>query len=191
MNITKKYILLLRLQWNIDGKHIFCQKCGVISVLSVDTGTVIQSLGAIEEEQEQDEDPINCFAVSDDNLHIIAHCKSSLFKLWNWKGILKRIFLLFYLYTSTNKIILILSSYKFYIILENKLIKIWKSIHKGPVVKISFLNRKNLMASGGSDGSIRLWDLQHHACTQNIKGIQGVIRYIINIFPLFFIISFN
>ncbi|KAL2724522.1 transducin beta-like protein 3 [Vespula squamosa] len=129
------------IHWTIDGKHIFCQKCGVISVLSVDTGTVIQSLGVTEEEQ--DEDTIHCFAVNDDNLHILAHCKSSLFKLWNWK--------------------------------ENKLIKIWKSIHKGPVVKISFLNRKNLMASGGSDGSIRLWDLQHHTCINNIKGIQGVI----------------
>lgn len=90
-----------------------------------------------------------------------------------------------------DKFILILSFYKCYILLENKLIKIWKSIHKGPVVKISFLNSKNLMASGGSDGSIRLWNLQHHTCMCNIKGIQGVIRYIINIFLLFSIILFN
>ncbi|RLU18922.1 hypothetical protein DMN91_009280 [Ooceraea biroi] len=55
----------------------------------------------------------------------------------------------------------------------NKLTKLWKSIHKGPVVQI--VHSGNLLASGGSDGSIRLWNLQHHACTHNLKGVQGVI----------------
>lgn len=127
--------------WSTDGKHLFCQKDSSISILSVEKGTIILSLG--ETDQEQNEDTIHCFAVTDDNLHVLAHYKSSLFKLWDWR--------------------------------ENKVIKIWKSIHKGPVVKISFLNKKNVMVSGGSDGSIRLWDLQHHACTHNIKGVQGVV----------------
>lgn len=34
------------------------------------------------------------------------------------------------------------------------------------------------MASGGTDGSVRLWDLQHHSCTHNLKEIQGVTRYL-------------
>ncbi|KAI4489039.1 hypothetical protein M0804_004537 [Polistes exclamans] len=57
---------------------------------------------------------------------------------------------------------------------EHKLIKIWKSIHNGPVTNLTFLNNQ-LMASGGSDSSIRLWDLQHHICLRLFKGIQGVI----------------
>ncbi|KOX68996.1 Transducin beta-like protein 3 [Melipona quadrifasciata] len=57
----------------------------------------------------------------------------------------------------------------------NKLIKLWKSIHKGPVVHIAHSVERNLMASGGTDGSVRLWDLQHHSCTHNLKEIQGVI----------------
>lgn len=63
------------------------------------------------------------------------------------------------------------------IIIDNKLIKLWKSIHKGPVVRIAYSIEKNLMASGGSDGTVRLWNLQHHTCTHNLKGVQGVIRY--------------
>lgn len=55
----------------------------------------------------------------------------------------------------------------------NKLTKLWKSIHKGPVAQIR--HSESIMASGGSDGSIRLWNLQHHACTHSLKGAQGVI----------------
>ncbi|KAL0100232.1 hypothetical protein PUN28_019568 [Cardiocondyla obscurior] len=55
---------------------------------------------------------------------------------------------------------------------SNKLKQLWKSIHKGPVMQITLLN--NVMASGGSDGSVRLWNIQNCACTYNLKGIQGV-----------------
>ncbi|XP_029172388.1 transducin beta-like protein 3 [Nylanderia fulva] len=57
----------------------------------------------------------------------------------------------------------------------NKLIKLWKSIHNGPVTRITFSNNNTLMASGGSDSAVRLWNLQHHTCTHNLKGVQGVI----------------
>lgn len=43
-------------------------------------------------------------------------------------------------------------------------------------MQITLSNNNVLMASGGSDGTVRLWDLQHHACIHNLKGIQGVIR---------------
>ncbi|XP_011257031.1 transducin beta-like protein 3 isoform X1 [Camponotus floridanus] len=57
---------------------------------------------------------------------------------------------------------------------DNKLIKLWKSIHRGPVTRIAFSNNDVLMASGGSDSAVRLWNLQHHTCTHHFKGLQGV-----------------
>lgn len=57
---------------------------------------------------------------------------------------------------------------------EVKLKKMWKSIHNGPVAKIAFSAGSQTVASGGSDSSVRLWDLTHQACTHNLKGIQGV-----------------
>ncbi|XP_076764821.1 transducin beta-like protein 3 [Xylocopa sonorina] len=134
-----------KVQWSTDGQHIFCQKHGAISVLSVSKGIVISSLG--EASNNEEEDTINTFALSDDDLNIITHHKSGLFKLWNWR--------------------------------ENKLLKLWKSIHKAPVVRIAYSTERNLMASGSSDGTTRLWNLQHHACTQNLKGVQGVTSVLV------------
>ncbi|XP_017881942.1 transducin beta-like protein 3 [Ceratina calcarata] len=132
-------------QWSTDGEHIFCQKYGTVSILSVGKGIVISSLGQNKDNEE--EDTINTFTASDDDLHIITHHKSTLFKLWNWK--------------------------------DNKLMKLWKSIHKGPVARIAHSTERNLMASGGSDGTVRLWNLEHHACTHNLKGAQGVISVLV------------
>lgn len=59
---------------------------------------------------------------------------------------------------------------------DSKLEKMWKSIHQGPVAQIAFFSGGLIMASGGSDSSVRLWNLEHHACTYNLKGVQGVVR---------------
>ncbi|XP_057323002.1 transducin beta-like protein 3 [Microplitis mediator] len=57
---------------------------------------------------------------------------------------------------------------------DEKLVKHWKSIHQGPIPLITFFGN-DIMASGGSDSSVRLWNLQHHSCTHNLKGLIGVV----------------
>ncbi|RZC42608.1 Utp13 and/or WD40 domain containing protein [Asbolus verrucosus] len=52
----------------------------------------------------------------------------------------------------------------------------WKYIHKGPIAKLCLDN--NLLASGGSDGVIRIWDLEHQTCTLSVKGCQGVVNVV-------------
>lgn len=56
-----------------------------------------------------------------------------------------------------------------------KTVKLWKSIHKGPVAKLALTANATVMASGGSDSCVRLWDLVHQSCTHNLVGIQGVV----------------
>lgn len=58
-------------------------------------------------------------------------------------------------------------------------IKVWKSIHKGPVARLALTSEGTLMASGGSDSSVRLWDLVHQSCTHNLIGIQGVVSVLL------------
>ncbi|XP_053974904.1 transducin beta-like protein 3 [Hylaeus volcanicus] len=129
-------------QWSTDGQYIFCQKHGTVSVLSLKEGmSIVSHVGQSDNDEEKD--VINTFTAFSNDVNIITHHKSGLFKLWNWK--------------------------------DKKLIKLWKSTHKGPVFHIAHCNETNLMVSGGSDGTVRLWDLQHHACTHNLKGVQGVI----------------
>lgn len=55
-----------------------------MSVLSLDKGSVISSLGEVESIQE--EDTINCFILTNCDTNMVTHHKSGLFKLWDWKG---------------------------------------------------------------------------------------------------------
>lgn len=61
---------------------------------------------------------------------------------------------------------------------ENKLLKQWKSIHKGHVAVIEFSTDSDVLATGGSDSSLKLWNLKHHSCTHNLKGVQGVFSIV-------------
>ncbi|XP_033213959.1 transducin beta-like protein 3 [Belonocnema kinseyi] len=70
--------------WSKDGQHLFCQNKGTVSVLSVNKGLIISNIGKSENDQE--EDPINSFALSCDDLLVVTQHKSGLFKLWNWEG---------------------------------------------------------------------------------------------------------
>lgn len=59
---------------------------------------------------------------------------------------------------------------------NGELIKMWKYIHKGPISRL-ILNNKKLF-SGGSDGTLRVWDLTHHTCVMSLKNCTGVISVI-------------
>ncbi|XP_011308601.1 transducin beta-like protein 3 [Fopius arisanus] len=128
------------IQWSPEGDHLFCQNGPSISVLSLENGSVISTLGSA---STPDEDTINTFTLSPTSDTVITHHKSGLFKLFTWRE-------------PTPK-------------------KVWKSIHKGPVPHIALSPEDQLMVSGGSDSSVRLWNLHHHSCTHNLKGLQGVV----------------
>lgn len=68
----------------MDGQYLFCQKHGTISILSLQKGLVISYLG--ESSDNEEEDTINSFTASNDDINIVTHHRSGLFKLWNWKG---------------------------------------------------------------------------------------------------------
>lgn len=52
--------------------------------------------------------------------------------------------------------------------------KMWRSGHKGPVAMLAFESSDENVASGGSDGNVRLWDLSHNTCTSSLRGAMGV-----------------
>ncbi|KAG7302668.1 hypothetical protein JYU34_012619 [Plutella xylostella] len=53
-------------------------------------------------------------------------------------------------------------------------LKLWRSGHKGPVARLAFDPADESVATGGSDGSVRLWDLAHNTCTSSLRGATGV-----------------
>ncbi|XP_041978476.1 transducin beta-like protein 3 [Aricia agestis] len=61
-------------------------------------------------------------------------------------------------------------------------LKVWRSGHKGAVARLAFSSDDSNLASGGSDGNIRLWDLAHNTCTNSLKGALGVFT-VLNYHP--------
>lgn len=85
-----------------------------------------------------------------------------------------------YMHTFTTDGTRIISSHKSGLLKmwnENgELVKMWKYIHKGPIAKLVLKGDK--LASGGSDGIVRIWDLTHQACVLSLKGCQGVVNVV-------------
>lgn len=58
---------------------------------------------------------------------------------------------------------------------DTKLMKMWKSLHHGPISKIEFNEDQTLVASAGIDGIIRLWNFNLQVCAATLRGCQGVV----------------
>ena len=59
---------------------------------------------------------------------------------------------------------------------DGKIVRTWKSQHLTPVVELSFDPTTTLVASGGTDGTLKIWDIVRQYCTHNLKGGSGVYR---------------
>lgn len=54
----------------------------------------------------------------------------------------------------------------------------WKAIHTAPVGSMTFDSTSTLLATGGCDGTIKLWDVVKQYCTHNLKGSSGVVHLV-------------
>nr|XP_043907653.1 transducin beta-like protein 3 [Solea senegalensis] len=54
----------------------------------------------------------------------------------------------------------------------------WKAIHTVPVASMNFDSTSTLLATGGCDGTIKLWDVLKQYCTHNLKGSSGVVNLV-------------
>ncbi|XP_067929652.1 transducin beta-like protein 3 [Watersipora subatra] len=55
------------------------------------------------------------------------------------------------------------------------LIRSWKSIHTGPILEMAIDPTSTLLATGSSDMTIKLWDVDRKYWTHNLKGHTGII----------------
>lgn len=58
---------------------------------------------------------------------------------------------------------------------DGALQKTWKSTHNGPIPLLDFSTNGALVASGGADASVRIWDHQGKTCIGSLKGGHGVL----------------
>ena len=57
-----------------------------------------------------------------------------------------------------------------------ELVRTWKSTHIGPVRLLAFDSTSTFVASGGSDGTVKVWDIIRKFCTHNLKDHTGLIQ---------------
>ncbi|KAJ7989740.1 hypothetical protein DPEC_G00307660 [Dallia pectoralis] len=58
----------------------------------------------------------------------------------------------------------------------------WRAIHNVPIASMTFDPTSTLLATGGCDGTIKLWDVVKQYCTHNLKGSSGVV-HLVNFHP--------
>ncbi|XP_069503403.1 transducin beta-like protein 3 [Ambystoma mexicanum] len=54
----------------------------------------------------------------------------------------------------------------------------WKAIHTAPVASMTFDPTSTLLATGGCDSTIKIWDVIKQYCTHNLKGSSGVVHLV-------------
>lgn len=57
-------------------------------------------------------------------------------------------------------------------------VRSWKSVHVGSISTLSFDSSAVYLATGGTDSTIKIWDLVRQYCTHNLKGARGVVSAI-------------
>uniref|UniRef100_A0A8W4F732 Transducin beta-like protein 3 n=1 Tax=Sus scrofa TaxID=9823 RepID=A0A8W4F732_PIG len=59
---------------------------------------------------------------------------------------------------------------------EGSIVRLWKAIHTAPVAAMAFDPTSTLLATGGCDGAVRVWDVVRHYGTHHFRGSPGVVH---------------
>ncbi|XP_026866596.2 transducin beta-like protein 3 [Electrophorus electricus] len=73
---------------------------------------------------------------------------------------------------------------------QDKCTRSWRAIHNVPVASMAFDCTSTLLATGGCDSTIKIWDVVKQYCTHNLKCSSGVVHLVqfhpdINLLQLF------
>lgn len=61
---------------------------------------------------------------------------------------------------------------------NEKCTRSWKAVNKGPISCMKFDSTSTLLATGSSDSTVKIWDVEKQYYTHNFKGSQGVISVV-------------
>ncbi|XP_009993078.1 PREDICTED: transducin beta-like protein 3 [Chaetura pelagica] len=61
---------------------------------------------------------------------------------------------------------------------EGRCTRTWRAIHVAPVASMAFDSTSTLLATGGCDSTIKIWDMIKQYCTHNLKGSSGVVHLV-------------
>ncbi|XP_003417726.1 transducin beta-like protein 3 isoform X1 [Loxodonta africana] len=61
---------------------------------------------------------------------------------------------------------------------EGSITCLWKAVHTAPVATMAFDPTSTLLATGGCDGAVRVWDIVQHYGTHHLRGSPGVVHLV-------------
>lgn len=61
---------------------------------------------------------------------------------------------------------------------EGSVTRLWKAVHTAPVATMAFDSTSTLLATGGCDGAVRIWDIVQHYGTHHFRGSPGVVHLV-------------
>ncbi|KAL7735370.1 hypothetical protein ACLKA6_003221 [Drosophila palustris] len=141
--------------WSENGEHFYCLNGDVVNQVDVQTSQIVCSFGV---NVSSDNDAGNTrkskgvddVEVDEDNIYCFAiSCE--------------------HLVTAHGSGLL-----RLWELSTQKLVKLWKAQHKGPVVQIEFSPcGKIICTSGGADATLRLWDFANNSCLCALKDFPG------------------
>uniref|UniRef100_A0A8D3DJI2 Transducin beta like 3 n=1 Tax=Scophthalmus maximus TaxID=52904 RepID=A0A8D3DJI2_SCOMX len=132
----------------VNEKHIFCTCGSRVNVLEISTGKIVHSV------EHDDQEDITSFALSCDD-EVKQTPPSPL------------------LVTASRALLLKQWDWK-----QAQCTRSWRAIHTVPVASMTFDSTSTLLATGGCDGTIKLWDVVKQYCTHNLKGSSGVVHLV-------------
>lgn len=133
--------------WILDGSEFICPDQNKLNVVNVDSGKVVQTFGEVAKEFETEEG-----SEEGDVIYSFAVSNDGTRIVSSHRSGLLKLW---------NKA-------------EGTVLKMWKSIHQGPISRMAFDETDKLIATGGCDSSVRVWDYENKICLANLKGVQGV-----------------
>ncbi|XP_068002591.1 transducin beta-like protein 3 [Melanerpes formicivorus] len=61
---------------------------------------------------------------------------------------------------------------------EERCVRSWRAVHTAPVASMAFDSTSTLLATGGCDSTIKVWDMIKQYCTHNLRGSSGVVHLV-------------
>lgn len=136
------------IDWLPDGLEVVCPDQSKLNAVNIDSGKVVQTFGVSEDEQQQEGDEDEGDLIYS---FAVSHDGTRIVSAHR-SGLLK-------LWDKSE---------------ASTALKMWKSIHQGPISRIAFDQTDKIIATGGCDSSVRVWDYENKVCLANLKGGQGV-----------------
>ena len=155
---------------------MFCIRNEVVNILSVTTGRLV---GSLSDSRITEHETVSAVVLeSRDRFAITAHLRS--LSLRRWKLDLPSI--------TTSQLP---TSNETDSAQQSKLTpsveRAWRAQHMQPVCSLALDSEGHLLASGSTDGSVRLWDLTHLSCLAALHNHSGLVRCVLrnNLVSLF------